>query len=135
MKNLGGENIDVKKIKRRIGTVLKSLLVLGVVLSGVFGAYAETEGQWDSREGSAEVSFERRSFHYNNDCVIKERSQDKFHRQEKKRGQLLSWGIVVGAVCAGEWLCTRKAGICSAAAEERERRYDRWKRRGPPVFV
>ena len=48
MKNLGGENIDVKKIKQRIGTVLKSLLVLGVVLSGVFGAYAETEGQQDS---------------------------------------------------------------------------------------
>ena len=67
--------------------------------------------------------------------MIKERSQDKFHRQEKKRGQLLSWGIAVGVVCAGEWLCTRKAGICSAAAEERERRYDRWKRRGPPVFV
>ena len=44
LKNLGGENIDVKKIKQRIGTVLKSLLVLGVVLSGVFGAYAETEG-------------------------------------------------------------------------------------------
>lgn len=102
MKNLGGENIDVKKIKQRIGTVLKSLLVLGVVLSGVFGAYAETEGQWDSREGSTEVSFERRSFHYNNDCVIKERSQDKFHRQEKKRGQLLSWGIAVGgSVCRG----------------------------------
>ena len=114
---------------------MKILLVLAVVFSGVLGTYAETEGQWDSREGSTEVSVGHRSFHYDNDCMIKERSQDKLHRQEKKRGQLLSWGIPVGVVCAGEWLCTRKAGICSAAAEERERRYDRWKRRGPPVFV
>ena len=135
MKKLGGENIYVKKIKQKTGIVLKILLVLAVVFSGVLGTYAETEGQWDSREGSTEVSVGHRSFHYDNDCMIKERSQDKLHRQEKKRGQLLSWGIPVGVVCAGEWLCTRKAGICSAAAEERERRYDRWKRGGTPVFV
>ncbi|MCA5963501.1 hypothetical protein LC724_28305 [Blautia sp. RD014234] len=44
MKNLGGENIDVKKIKQRIGTVLKSLLVLGVVLSGVLGRMQRQKG-------------------------------------------------------------------------------------------
>ena len=135
MKNLGGENIDVKKIKQRIGTVLKSLLVLGVVLSGVFGAYAETEGQWDSREGSTEVSFERRSFHYNNDCVIKERSQGQVSQAGEKKGTAIVLGDSGGgSVCRGMAVQLGRQ-VSAVRAEERERRYDRWKRRGPPVFV
>lgn len=135
LKDQSGENIYVKKVKQKTGTILKIFLILAVVLSGVLGTYAETEVQWDTQVGSTEVSVGHRVFHYKNDCITKERSQDSLHRQEKKKAQPLSWGIPVAAVCAAYWLYTKRAGICSAAAEERERRYDLWKRRGPPLFV
>lgn len=125
----------MKKIKQKTGTILNILLVLAVVLSGILGTLLETEVQWDAQERSTEVSVGHRAFHNKNEGITKERCQDSLNRQEKRKTQRLSWGIPVAAVCAAYWPYFKRADICSAAADKREKRYDLWKRRGPPLFV
>ena len=125
----------MKSIKKKTGTILKLLLILAVVLSGILGTYTEPEPQWDAGEGKAEVSVEHKVFHNKNDCITKERSRDSLHRQEKRKTPLLSWGLPVSAVCAAFGLYFKRETVCRETAGSRERRYALWKRRGPPLIV
>lgn len=125
----------MKRIKKKTGTVLKLLLILAVVLSGILGTYAEPEVRWDPLEEKTGVSVEHQVFHYKNDCITKESSRDSLHRQEKRKVSLLSWGLPVSAVCAAFGLYFKRESVCREAADGCERRYALWKRRGPPLSV
>ena len=125
----------MKSIKQKTGTILKLLLILAVVLSGILGTYTEPKPQWAVLEEKTEASVGHQVFHYKNDCITKERSQDSLHRQEKRKSPILSWGIPAAAACAAFWLYFKRESVCREAADDRERRYDLWKRRGPPLSV